>query len=148
MAKVTKKATKAPSKKPPVSHAKSALITWIIVIAIVVSLAGGYMIAKVKYTHYISQISVMFSEKDTELNKMKAKMNEMNGVMKVGGKMMIMRDGKVSMLTEQITLEDGTVVMPNGRYQKPEGEKVMMQNGEGFDLKGNMMSEDENKIEF
>lgn len=147
MAKVKKKSTTT-VKKTTVSHQRSALITWIIVIAIVLSLAGGYMIAKTKYTGYISQISVMFSEKDTELNKMKAKMNEMNGVMKVGGKMMIMRDGKVSMLTEEITLEDGTVVMPNGRYQKPDGEKVMMQNGEGFDLKGNMMSEDENKVEF
>jgi hypothetical protein len=147
MAKVKKKSP-APIRKTPKSHPKSGMITWIIIIALLLGIVGGYLFAKMKYTHYIGEISVMFNQKDSQLNEMKAKMNEMNGVMKVGGKMMVVKDGKVSMMTEQETLGDGTVVQPNGQYQKPNDEMMMMQNGEAFDMKGNMISDNENKVEF
>lgn len=58
------------------SHPKSALITWIILGVLVVGLFVGYMVAKVKYMHYIDQISIMFSQRDSELNEMKKEMTQ------------------------------------------------------------------------
>ena len=154
MAKAKKKALRSNSgqaagrRNHHVGHPKSMLITWIILGALVVGLAGGYLVAKAKYTHYIGLISVMFSEKDSELNRIKGKLSDMNGVMNVGGKMVVMEDGTISVMEESMTMSDGTTVEPNGYYQRVGEERTMMQDGQAMDMDGRMIENDPNRVEF
>lgn len=71
-----KKRKSSPSGKRVKSHPKAAMITWIILGALIVGLVAGYMVAKAKYMYYIGQISIMFSQKDSQLNELKTKMNQ------------------------------------------------------------------------
>lgn len=61
----------------PKLQKKAHLITWVVFLALFLGLAGGYLIAKAKYINKIGVISVMFNQKDTELNQMKAELNKM-----------------------------------------------------------------------
>jgi hypothetical protein len=148
MAKVKRK-TIASVRKTSGTHPKAALITWIVVGALVLGLVGGYFFAKIKYGYYNYLISVMYSQRDSELNQMKSRLSHMNGVFRVGGKMMIMKEGAVSLMTDEMTLSDGTKVMPNGKYQKPGADTMMLQNGQAMDMNGNIIAtDDENRVEF
>ncbi|MBI2032873.1 MAG: hypothetical protein HYT10_00165 [Candidatus Levybacteria bacterium] len=111
-------------------------IVWVVVIALVVGFGAGYLMARAKYTAKIGVISVLLSKKDDEVKALKAKMNK---VMMQNGRMMIMTDGEVSRLNEDLTLSDGTKMMRNGEYQKPNQPMMRMQNGEAMDMDGNMM---------
>lgn len=147
MAKAKKKIIPA-RRTSHTGHPKAMLITWIILGALVIGLIGGYLVAKAKYTHYIGLISVMFSEKDSELNRIKDKLRNMNGVMKVGEKMVVMEDGTVSVMEETMTLSDGTTVEPNGYYQRVGEERKMLQDGQALDMDGRMVENDPNRVEF
>lgn len=57
-------------------HKKAHVITWVVFLALFLGLAGGYLIAKAKYVNKIGVISIMFNQKDSELNELKAKMEE------------------------------------------------------------------------
>lgn len=46
------------------------------------------------------------------------------------GKMMVMRNGEASPMGEQLTLSDGTRVMPNGQVLMANGTARMMREGE------------------
>lgn len=56
------------------------------------------------------------------------------------GKMMIIKNGKVTMMEKDVTLSDGTVIMRNGYYMKKGGKKMMMSEGQHMDIYGYTIS--------
>lgn len=144
MAKAKTKTKTVPAKQ---IQKKAHVITWVVFLALILGLVGGFMIAKAKYMHKIDLISVMFSKRETERNQIKSKMGKMNKVMKQSGEVWIMKDGNVMILEKEFTLSDGTKVMPSGRYMKPEQNDIMiLQDGEGLDMNGNLITEE--TVEF
>lgn len=141
------KARKTVTRTPKV-HQKAHLITWVVFLALFLGLAGGFFVAQANYMHKIGLISIMFSQRDSELNMMKSKMGKMNKVMVEQGEVWVMKDGAVMLLEEELTLPNGTKIMPNGRYSKP-GESVMtLEEGEAMDLNGNKVTQEQQEIEF
>lgn len=132
-----------PKKKTtsrPVRHNHSDLsmkIALIIIVMLLVGFIGGYFLAKAKYVGKIRDISVMFSNKDTQLQMMLK--GQPDKVMMQNGKMMMTKNGRVDELEDPVTLKDGTRVMPDGSYQRPGKDVMMMQNGDVFDMNGTMM---------
>lgn len=75
-----------------------------------------------------------------EMHKMQSK----DGVMMRNGKVLVRKDGQVSVLTQNIVLADGTTVMPEGTVKMKDGTTIMMQEGDYFKMdgtKGNMKTD-------
>jgi ribosomal protein L16/L10AE len=132
---------KAVKKKTPKTHPKAHVITWIVFIALIGGLVLGYFVAQQKYMHRIGMISVLFSQRDTELNQIKSRLGKMNKVIKEGGKVWIMKNGDVVLLEKEVTLPDGTLVMASGKYMKPGEAAMMLKEGQAIDLNGNVVVE-------
>ena len=61
-----------------------------------------------------------------------------DGVMMKDGKMMVLKDGKTMPMTKEMTMSDGTKVMPDGSVMKKDGTKMMMKDGDGMNMSGMM----------
>lgn len=57
-------------------------------------------------------------------------------LMMVDGEMLQIRDRDQTQLKDKITLHDGTVLSPNGRYITREGKKMRLRDGEFMDMDG------------
>jgi len=57
-------------------------------------------------------------------------------VMMKGGKMMVMKAGKEMAMTENMTMANGTTVMPDGSYTTKDGAKMMFNDGEKMGMDG------------
>jgi len=71
-----------------------------------------------------------------------------DGYMMKNGKMVIVKDGKITSMEQDITLPDGTVIMRNGSYEKKNGVKRKLKEGEHVDMMGklNPMNSGENSF--
>lgn len=65
--------------------------------------------------------------------------------MMMNGKMMMIRDGKMSTMTKPMTMSNGTKMMVDGTCVKKDGTKMKMKEGDHMDMKGNMHSMKETK---
>ncbi|MHA3772405.1 DUF6799 domain-containing protein [Verrucomicrobiota bacterium sgz303538] len=66
-------------------------------------------------------------------------------IMMEGGKMMVMKEGKTMPMQKEMTLTDGTKVMPDGTVMMKDGTKKMMKNGESISMEGKMMAPNHKK---
>ena len=65
---------------------------------------------------------------------------EMAGVMMKDGKMMMMKDGKVTgPMDHEMTMGDGTKVMPDGMMKMKDGKEMHMKEGQMMMMDGKMM---------
>ncbi len=62
-----------------------------------------------------------------------------DGVMMQNGKMVIVKNGKMTVLDYDMTLGNGTKIMSNGNYVKKDGTKMTLREGEHMDMSGNMI---------
>jgi hypothetical protein len=62
-----------------------------------------------------------------------------DGIMMQGNKMMVIKDGKASMMTEDMALSNGTMVMKDGSVKMKDGTSMTMANGDHMDMSGTMM---------
>ena len=71
-------------------------------------------------------------------NKMSqsSKMNDHSGVMMKDGKVMVMKNGQVSTLTDNLVLDNGTTVMANGTVKMSDGTTSTMQDGDYMKMDG------------
>lgn len=74
----------------------------------------------------------------TQTSKMNLNLSKKDGVVMMGGKMMMVKDGKVSSLRKQMTLGNGTTVMTDGLCTKKDGTKMIMNEGDHLDMAGNI----------
>lgn len=68
-----------------------------------------------------------------------------DGVMKENGKIMVVENGKMSMMSQDLILKDGTRVMNDGTYIKKDGTKMMLKNGEHIDMLGTIIPMEDSK---
>jgi hypothetical protein len=66
------------------------------------------------------------------------RMQNHDGVLMRNGKLMVMKSGQTSMLTQDLTLSNGTVVMANGTVKKQDGTTVILQDGDYVGMDGTM----------
>jgi hypothetical protein len=62
-----------------------------------------------------------------------------DGVMLVDGKVMMIKDGKMTKLESDTYLNNGTKVTPEGMCTDKTGTSMMMKEGEHLDMEGNMV---------
>jgi len=62
-----------------------------------------------------------------------------DGVMMQNGKMMKVKNGKITFLDHIITMSNGTKVMSDGYYIHNDGTKLMMKEGQHMDMSGKMV---------
>jgi hypothetical protein len=63
-----------------------------------------------------------------------------DGIMMKDGKMMQMKAGTMTEMTQDMTLSDGTMVMKNGEVMMKDGKKMTMKNGDMITMDGKMMA--------
>lgn len=61
-----------------------------------------------------------------------------DGVMMQHGKIMMVKDGQMSVLDHDMTMSNGTKVMSDGFYTKKDAAKMMLKEGQHIDMSGNM----------
>ena len=77
------------------------------------------------------------------------KMQNHDGVIMKSGKVILMKNGQSSILTEDLVLTDGTTVMADGTVKSKDGTTATMQEGDYFKMdgtKGNSMKMKQNSM--
>jgi uncharacterized protein YdeI (BOF family) len=74
-------------------------------------------------------------------------MDKKDGYLMKHDKVMEIKDGKVSTLTADATLANGTVIMADGTVKNKDGSVVKLKNGEHIDLQGNITKNDKKEYE-
>ena len=69
-------------------------------------------------------------------------------VMMKDGKMMVMKDGQHTELSEDMTLGNGTMVMKDGSVKMSDGTTKMLKNGDWLDMDGKMGTMDKMKMKM
>ena len=69
----------------------------------------------------------------------KSNQNHPDGYMMKGGKMMCVKDQKMTFMKNDTTLTNGTIVMANGDYIKKGETKQMFKEGQHMDVTGKMV---------
>jgi hypothetical protein len=64
---------------------------------------------------------------------------ETDGMMMKDGKMMQMKAGTMTEMTQDMTLSDGTMVMKNGEVMMKDGKKMTLKNGDMITMDGKMI---------
>lgn len=62
-----------------------------------------------------------------------------DGYMMKNGKMVIVKNGQVTTMESDVTLPDGTVIMRNGSYEKKNGIKKVLREGEHVNMMGDII---------
>ena len=62
-----------------------------------------------------------------------------DGYLFQNGKMVLVKNNKMTPLEKDVTLSNGTVIMKNGSYQKKGGTKTLFRDGEYMDMNGKMV---------
>jgi len=68
--------------------------------------------------------------------------NHPDGYMMQNGKIMMVKNGKMTLLEKDVTLSNGTIIMKDGSYLKKDGTKLNFKEGEHMDMTGNMIPMD------
>jgi hypothetical protein len=88
-----------------------------------------------------------FAQTDTTMKKMdhdkmmnhhQMDMSKTDGCMMMNGKMMMIKDGKMSAMKKQMTMSNGTKCMVDGMCVKKDGTKMTMKDGDHMDMSGNI----------
>ncbi len=112
-------------------------------VAVAMALVVGFLIGN-RYEKM--KLSPMMDTLQKQVDDLKMKATSMDktnmtGVMMKDGKMMtVWKDGKTDMMTENVTMSDGTKVMMDGKIVKPDGTSMMMKEGQDIGMNGQMMA--------
>ncbi|MFE3846643.1 DUF6799 domain-containing protein [Flavobacterium sp. LB3P45] len=69
-----------------------------------------------------------------------------DGVMMKNGKMMMVKDGKMTVMNQDMTLSNGIKIIGDGTIMKKNGTKMMMREGQRMDMSGNITTTKTQKI--
>lgn len=62
-----------------------------------------------------------------------------DGVMKINGKMKLVKNGQITDLNQQITMKNGSVIKSDGTCVRKDGTKVTIQEGQHMDMYGELI---------
>lgn len=68
-----------------------------------------------------------------------------DGVMMQNGKMMMVKEGRITILDHDMTMSNGTNVRSDGTYIKKDGSKIKMKDGQYMDLAGDIIPREYSK---
>ncbi|WP_309640850.1 DUF6799 domain-containing protein [Flavobacterium sp.] len=60
-----------------------------------------------------------------------------NGYMMKDGKLMMVKEGNMTLVQKDITLSNGTLIMADGNYMEKGKSKMILKEGEHIDMNGN-----------
>jgi hypothetical protein len=81
-----------------------------------------------------------------KMNKMEMNHKIKNSVMMKDGKMMMMKDGKMMVMEKEMTMNNGTKVMTDGKVMMKDGTTKMMEDGDCIYMDGKMGKMDKMKM--
>ena len=108
---------------------------WTIILCLAIGGAAGFLLARARYKPQLQTTHDMVLEKVQEVDALKSRMNRL---MMVNGRMMQMKDGDVTELSEDTTLNNDTKVTMDGKIIKPDGTTTMMKDGDSMGMDGMM----------
>lgn len=79
------------------------------------------------------------SMKHKMMNREGMNKSHVDGVSMMNGKMMMQQDGKMTLMSHDMTMTNGTKVMMNGTCINRDGTQTMFKDGEYMDMSGKMM---------
>lgn len=71
-----------------------------------------------------------------------------DGVMMKDGRMMIVKNGNMTAMSSDQTMQNGTIVMSNGKMKHKDGTTMMMKEGGQIDFAGNNVSMDNTNTKY
>lgn len=119
------------------SHNKKVVISWSLIGMVVFGFILGYLAATIKDKVELTIEKTQSVSKDDAIAQLKDRMNR---VAMWGGKMMRLRDGVLSDVTEDIVLSNGTKISAGGRIETKDGEVIWMKDGDEVFMNGSMMT--------
>ena len=69
-----------------------------------------------------------------------------DGVMMKNGKLMMVKNGKMTLMDHEMSMSNGTKVMSNGTIMKKDGTKMMMKEGQHMNMAGNFRNPQTKKV--
>lgn len=69
-----------------------------------------------------------------------------DGVMMKNGKLMMVKNGKKSLMDHEMSMNNGTKVLSNGMIMKKDGTKMMMKEGQYMNMAGNLRDPETKKV--
>jgi hypothetical protein len=85
---------------------------------------------------FLFSFNVYAQQKEKKMDKMHGSMKDC--VMMHDGKLMVMKGGEMTAMTEDMTLKNGTMVMKDGTVMMKDGTKKPLKEGEGIYMDGKM----------
>ncbi|MBW8332924.1 MAG: hypothetical protein K0M40_12950 [Prolixibacteraceae bacterium] len=82
---------------------------------------------------------------DKNINQNSDGYNHPDGYMMQNGKIVMIKNGKITPVDKDVTLSNGTMIMKNGSYIKKGGSEIKFKEGEHMDMTGNMIPMDKFK---
>lgn len=118
------------------------------VIFIIVAFCSSMcLVAQTDSTQNIMHGDANNHHKITKINNQKTTYKSFSdGIMMKNGKMMMVKNGKSTLLDQEMSMDNGTKVMPDGTMMKKDGKKMMMKEGQHMDMSGNMRNSETKKI--
>lgn len=122
-----------PKKNTPAKANSTAV--WTIILCLAIGVVAGFLLARARYKPQLQITHDMVLEKVQEVDALKSRMNRL---MMVNGRMLRMKDGEVTELNEDATLNNDTKVTTDGKIVQPDGTTTMMKNGDSMGMDGMM----------
>lgn len=122
--------------KKTASAKTNSTAVWTIILCLAIGGVAGFLLARARYKPQLQITHDMVLEKVQEIDSLKSRMNRL---MMVNGRMMRMKDGDVTELNEDTTLNNDTKVTIDGKIIKPDGTTTMMNDGDSMGMDGMML---------
>jgi hypothetical protein len=122
------------SKKSTVQD-KDKSMKIMLVIALVIAFAGGYLVARAKYKPQILELNKMVADKDMTMEKMKS---DANRVVMKDGAIWVIQNGVMSALDHEMSFTNGDKINSKGKITQKDRKEVLLQDGDSVDMDGNV----------
>lgn len=94
---------------------------------------------------FLSQNQAVNNYQQPKVQNSTVQKSHPDGVMMLNGKMMMVKNGKSSILDHNMTMSNGTKIMMDGSYNKKGGTKMMLKEGQHINMSGQMIPMKTNK---
>ncbi len=122
------------SKKSTVAD-KDKSMKIMVVVALIIAFAGGYLVARAKYKPQILELNKMVAEKDKTMEKVKS---DANRVVMKDNVIWVIQNGVMSTLDSEMSFTNGDKINSEGKITQKDGKEVLLQNGDSVDMDGNV----------
>ncbi len=103
-------------------------------------LKHGHLIKKDGTKHILKEGEKIDMDGNFIVDKSKAEFDEKNNIVMKQGKVMVVKDGKESIMASEMLMPDWSKIYPDGTVEKQNGTKTKMKEGERFNTEGEPMS--------